>query len=509
MKLQDLVKGFQALPSQKRFLAVVVFLSTLGGLILFAVLAGRPDYGVLYANLAEEDAGKVIAELQKRRIPYRTEADGRVILVPRESVYETRLALAAQGISRGGVVGFEIFDQESWTSSRFVQEVNYRRALQGELARTIMSIEEVEGARVHLVIPPKSPFVGSGEDRPKASVVLKMRGGRRLDPSRVRGIVYLVAGSVDGLSPDDVSVIDTEGTLLTAAAKPEEDFGAISSQQLEYKSALEDKLEERVTQMLEKVVGPGKAVVRVSADVDFRKVEKQEELFDPDSAVVRSEQKRSERVGAEAAGVSPGLDANVPGRIPGTGSQESAPSELKEQTLNYEINKVVRRMVESPGAIRRLSVAVLLHKDDRTEEGEIERISSIVKGAVGFDAQRGDQVEVAFLPFETNATGADLEAPPAGLLERIQGLLPYALKYGGLLIGVALLIFAGLRPMLRVLAEAGAKAQREPREEFPQALAEAEHALPESKSDRQRLVERVREDPAKAAQVVRMWLREG
>jgi len=451
----------------------------------------------------------VIAELQKRRIPYRTEAEGRVILVPRNSVYETRLALAGQGISRGGVVGFELFDQDSWTSSRFVQEVNYRRALQGELARTILSIDEVESARVHLVIPPKSPFVGSGEARPKASVVLKMRGGRRLDPSRVRGIVYLVAGSVDGLSPDDVSVIDTEGTLLTAAAKPEEDFGAISSQQLEYKTALEDNLEERVTRMLEKVVGPGKAVVRVSADVDFRKVEKQEELFDPDSAVVRSEQKRSERMGTETSGVSPGMDANVPGRVPGTGAQEGGPSETKEQTLNYEINKVVRRMVESPGAIRRLSVAVLLHKDDRTEEGEMERITSIVKGAVGFDGQRGDQVEVAFLPFEPAGSGADLETPQPGFLDRIQGLLPYALKYGGLLVGVALLVFTGLRPMLRVLAEAGAKVQTEPREAFPQALSEAERTLPEGNSDRQRLVERVREDPAKAAQVVKMWLREG
>lgn len=509
MKLEDLVKGFQALPVQKRFLAVVVFLSVLGGLILFAVLAGRPDYGVLYANLAEEDAGKIIAELQKRRIPYRTEAEGRVILVPRDSIYETRLALASQGISRGGVVGFEIFDQDSWTSSRFVQEVNYRRALQGELARTILSIDEVEGARVHLVIPPKSPFVGSGEARPKASVVLKMRGGRRLDPSRVRGIVYLVAGSVDGLSPDDVSVIDTEGTLLTSAAKPEEEFGSISSQQLEYKAALEDNVEERVTQMLEKVVGPGKAVVRVSADVDFRKVEKQEELFDPDSAVVRSEQKRSERVGGDIAGVSPGLDANVPGRVPGTGAQEGTPSELKEQTLNYEINKVVRRMVESPGAIRRLSVAVLLHKDDRMEEGEIERITSIVKGAVGFDAQRGDQVEVAFMPFEPNATGADPETVTPGILDQIQGLLPYALKYGGLVIGVALLVFAGLKPMLRVLAEAGARAQGEQAQEFPRALSEAERALPSEKSERQRLVERVREDPAKAAQVVKMWLREG
>ena len=186
MKIQDLATGFRSLSPQRKLLFFCLFGSVVGGLGLFGFIASRTEYGVLYSNLEESDAAKVVSSLQEQRVPYKLDAGGRVIRVPQDKLYELRLRLAAQGLARGGVVGFEIFDQESWGESRFVQGVNYRRALEGELARTIMSIDEVERARVHLVLPERSPFVGTQEAKPKASVVMKLRGKGQLEPTQVK-----------------------------------------------------------------------------------------------------------------------------------------------------------------------------------------------------------------------------------------------------------------------------------------------------------------------------------
>ncbi len=506
MKPQDLIAGFQALTPQKKFVALFLVVSVAGTAALLVLLGSRPDFEILYGNLTEEDATRVVGKLQQMKVPYRLSMGGRIIEAPREKIHEVRLTLAGEGIPKGGVVGFELFDKDSWNMSRFVQEVNYRRALEGELARTIQSVEEVEHARVHLVLPERSPFVGDEQARPKASVVLALRNTAPLSPKRVKGIVYLVSGSVEGLRPEDVSVINTEGTLLTGANPPEDEIGGISSHQLEYKRELENGLEQRVTRMLEKIVGPGNVIVRVAAELDFRKVEKQEELYDPDSVVVRSEQKRSEKVAGSMAGGTPGLAANQPGEAAGGGISRGMPSEKKEQVLNYEINKVVKRMVESAGAIQRLSVAVLLREKEEGTDEELARISSLVKGAVGFDQGRGDQIEVAFAPFEKNALPAEEEAAPRGLLENLPGMLPYAVKYGGLAFLTLLLVFAVLRPLLRGLSEQGTQIA-ELRRQLPQSLEKIEKRLPDSR-ERERLVEMVQQDPVKAAQVIRMWMRE-
>ena len=271
MKPQDLIQGFQSLTLQKKFVVLFLVVSAIGGTALFSFVANRPDFGVLYANLEDSDSAQVVAKLQEEHIPYRLGVGGKVIEVPQDKIYELRLKMAADGISLGGVVGFELFDKDSWNMSRFAQEINYRRALEGELARTIMSVDEVERARIHLVLPDRSPFFGAEEARPKASVVLKMRGSGRMQPAQVKGIVHLVSGSIEGLQPDDVSVIDTEGNLLSGTNKQDESVTAISSYHLEYKRELENNLEQRVARMLESIVGAGNAIVRVSADVDFRK----------------------------------------------------------------------------------------------------------------------------------------------------------------------------------------------------------------------------------------------
>jgi flagellar M-ring protein FliF len=506
MKLQDLIQGFQSLTPQKKFVALFLIVSAIGGISIFSFVANRPDFGILYANLEDSDSAQVVAKLQEDHIPYRLGVGGRAIEVPQDQIYELRLKMAADGISLGGVVGFELFDKDSWNMSRFAQEINYRRALEGELARTIMSVDEVERARIHLVLPERSPFFGAEEARPKASVILKMRGSGRMQPAQVKGIVHLVSGSIEGLQPDDVSVIDTEGNLLTGTNKQEESVTAISSYHLEYKRELENNLEQRVARMLESIVGGGNAIVRVSADVDFRKVEKQEELYDPESVVVRSEQKRSEKVGGATPASVPGMKGNQPGGSAAAGAAQNQPSEMKEQVLNYEINKVVTRMVESPGAIQRLSVAVLVHEKEATEETELPRLVSLVKGAVGFDEKRGDQVEVVLTPFDKSVQEGPGEIPSEGLLEVFARAIPSVMKYGGLIVGVLLLIFAVLRPLLKRLSEEGERLEEFQRQ-LPGSLEQMEKAIPEM-TEKDKLVRLVEQDPGRAASIIKMWLRE-
>jgi flagellar M-ring protein FliF len=506
MKLQDLNQGFQSLSLQKKFVVLFLVVSAIGGSALFSFVANRPDFGILYANLEDSDSAQVVAKLQEEHIPYRLGAGGKVIEVPQDKIYELRLTMAADGISLGGVVGFELFDKDSWNMSRFAQEINYRRALEGELARTIMSVDEVERARIHLVLPDRSPFFGAEEARPKASVVLKMRGSDRMQPAQVKAIVHLVSGSIEGLRPDDVSVIDTEGNLLSGTNQKDESVAAISTYQLEYKRELEDNLEQRVARMLERIVGAGNAIVRVSADVDFRKVEKQEELYDPESVVVRSEQKKSEKVGGTTSASVPGMMANMPGGSGAAGTVQNQPSETKEQVLNYEINKVVTRMVESPGAVQRLSVAVLVHEKAETEETQLPRLVSLVKGAVGFDEKRGDQVEVVLTPFEKSTQEGPGEIPSPDFLEVFERVIPPVLKYGGLIVGVLLLIFAVLRPLLKRLSEEGERL-KEFQRQLPGSLEQIEKALPEM-TEKDRLMRLVEQDPGRAASIIKMWLRE-
>ncbi len=506
MKLQDLIQGFQSLTPQKKFVVLFLVVSAVGGIAIFSFVANRPDFGILYANLEESDSAQVVAKLQEQQIPYRLGVGGRVIEVPREKVSELRLAMASEGISLGGVVGFEVFDKDSWNMSRFAQEVNYRRALEGELSRTIMGVDEVERARIHLVIPERSPFVGAEEARPKASVILKLKGSGRMQPGQVKGIVHLVSGSIEGLRPEDVSVIDTEGNLLTGSKEHDESVTAISSYQLEYKRELENNLEQRVARMLERIVGTGNAIVRVSADVDFRKVEKEEELYDPESVVVRSEQKRSEKTGGTVGAGAPGVKAGQPGGSGAGGSAQGTPSEKKEQVLNYEINKVIKRQVESPGAIQRLSVAVLVHQKEDTEEATLPRLNALVKGAVGFDEKRGDQVEVVLTPFDKSTQEGPGELPSPGFLEVAERVMPSVMKYGGLVVGVLLLIFAVLRPLLKRLSEEGERLDEFQRK-LPQSLEQMEKVIPEM-TERDKLMRLVEQDPGRAAGIIKMWLKE-
>lgn len=393
---------------------------TLTGFVILMMWTGKPDFQILYSNLPPEDAGKILSRLKDQKIPYQLSSNGSSVLIPREKVYEVRLELASQGLPQGSGVGFEIFDNTKLGMTEFVQNVNYQRACQGELARTINGFAEVESSRVHIVMPSKSLFL-EDEEPATASVVLKIRPGRSLSKEQVQGIVHLVSSSISGLEPENVTIVDNYGKML-AGLKGKSSVEQVSSDQFAFQEKMEWSLEKKVETMLEKALGPGKAIVRVSCHLDFMRREKTEEKYQTDNQVVRSEQlftESSNRTENIPMGV-PGATSNIgKGNAISTVTAGKPEFNKQDRTVNYEIGKVISHTVEPVGKLDRLSVAVVVDgtykavnsKGGRKKKAEweylprsqeeMEKIEKIVKRAVNFDVKRGDQVEIANIPFET------------------------------------------------------------------------------------------------------------
>lgn len=433
--------------------------------VVFALWNQGPDYQVLYANMSGEDSGAVITRLKEKKIPFRV--DGSAITVPADKVYETRMELAGEGIPQGGGIGFEIFDKTSFGVTEFVQKVNYKRALQGELSRTISQIKEVESARVHLVIPEKGVFLDDAK-KARASVVVKLRAGKALTQGQVSSIVHLVANSAENLRPEDVTVVDTAGRMWS---KGSEDDGSmrLTATQLEYKRAMEKDMEARIQSMLEKAVGPDKVVARVSVDVDNKQVEKTEERYDPDGQVVRSEQRNKEQTtgAAFSAGV-PGVMSNMPASPRGQtgGASTPAQSNRQDEVINYEISKVTSRVIEGTGDINRISVSLLVDGTYETVKGadgaeekkftartdeEIAKYTEMVKGVIGFSQDRGDSVAVVSAPFtsEMQEIGMEMEKEP--LIQA--NMIPTIIRYASIVLISVLAIVFLLRPIVKRLTE--------------------------------------------------------
>jgi flagellar M-ring protein FliF len=371
------------------------------------------QYVPIFASLTLEDAGAIIAQLKASKIPYRIGGTGEQILVPADKVGEARLRMAVQGLPLGGGVGFEVFDKTSFGISDFNQRVNYQRALQGELARSIGQLRGVSRARVHLVMPQPSLFT-ERERLPSASIFLKMAPGARLAGEEVRGIVHLVASSVEGLNPERVTVVDTAGRVL--AAGTEAGAGNLSPRRVEIKAAVEEGIERRVQSLLDSALGPGQAVTRASAQLNFDQVERTEERFDP-NPVARQETRTVETTKGSSA--TPTMPAGVPapGASPLPPSSTSNEGTRESESVSYELTRIVARTLTSPGEIQHLSVAVLLNTNTRATQGadkkeirepllrsaeEIEKIRRIVMVAVGYSQTRGDEVTVVEMPFDTS-----------------------------------------------------------------------------------------------------------
>lgn len=499
--LSNIVEQIKAMSAKNLILLLLALAMSITAVILLASWSQKADMQVLFSNLAEEDAGAIIQKLNELKVPYKTTAGG--IMVPSDKVHDLRLQLAGQGLPQGGGVGFELFDKSSFTMTDFVQKLNYRRAIQGELARTIRALSEIEQARVHLAVPEKSLF-SKEEDRPKASVLIKLKAGRRLTQGQVNGIVHLVSSSVEGMQPKDVAVVDSRGEMLTSAVG--EGVG-MSNSQMEYQRNIEKELEGRAIAMLEPVVGKEKVRAKVAVTVDFTRIEKTEERYDPEGQVARSEQKNIEKSTTGGGGGVPGVASNLPGRPATPGAASQGQSEKKNETTNYEISKITSHTINSTGDLKKLSVVVLVdgvytaEKDakekkytPRTEE-DIKKFEDMVKKAVGFTAARGDEVRVVNMPFEV-IPQEEMPAPKKDILAIVMSAAKYAVPA----IGVILLFLFVIRPLMQTVTTP-------PMLHLPRTVSEIEETMEMAgKPAKSEVVDWAKKNPKEAANIVKGWL---
>lgn len=518
-RLHDLW-GKLTLPQRIFLVGSLVALLGSVGFVLYQV--NKPDYALLYGNVPDQEMASIVDHLKQAKIPYRIE-DNR-ILVPRHQLYEARLSLAKAGIPKSSGVGFEIFDEQKLGSTEFVQKINYQRALQGELARTISQLDKIEDARVHLVIPEEALFVRD-EKPPSAAVVVKLKRGQQLSPLELQGIVHLVSSAVKGLRDENVTIMSTDGQVLFKKEQSQTSF-ELSELQLRYKQRLEEELQRKIQSMLVPVVGEGAVISRVTLDLDFNQLKISEEMFDPDSATPRSQQRIIEKMqggSSKKPKGNPDTPINVeskllvssPNKAEEGGGQTT---ERQEEILNYELNKTTRQIVYAPGTVKRLSVAVLVdgpYKEEgdkkalkrvfvgRTPE-EVKAIEEIVKKAVGYNETRGDQVSV------TNIAFAGETPPVVPPMQKWLALLKEHYKPFVNVILVLMVFFFIVRPILKQvekMAPVPQEPEKLPKEGELAALPPGEEA-PKELSPRERAIIISKEQPEKVAEIIRAWLRD-
>jgi flagellar M-ring protein FliF len=528
----------------------VVAVLMLGFFAFLISRASSPQMAPLYTGLSFEDSAAIVSELQSQNVPHEVRGEGETILVARDQITSIRMSLAEDGLPTRGQVGYEIFDEQSALgATSFVQNINNVRALEGELARTISSLARIKSARVHLVLPERELFRRERKD-PTASIVLAVRG--ELSAGEIRAIQHLVASAIEGLTPNRVSIVDDTGRLLASGAGGS-DESVLAGEIEERTLGIENRLRGRLEEMLENIVGAGRARVQVSAELDLSRMTRTSETFDPASQVVRSTQSREVENAATTPGAANGGEVSVANELPGAsatanGGMASESGTTAEETTNYEISKTTQTEMIEAGSVKRLSVAVVvdgLYADDgngnstytpRSPE-EIAQITALVRSAVGFQEGRGDIVEVQNLQFaerpELAATGTDAAA---GLFDFTRDdLIGGAEMIVTLLIALALVFFV-MRPLLKKVltpeqplalpasAEVGHAMvpAASPTMSFPPELVEPElprppprapawisnaKSLGESQAQTLKTVgELVDENPKQAAVIVRDWL---
>ncbi len=441
-----------------RLLAMLAVTAALVGFFAFVILRfTAPQMTPLFTDLSMEDSAAIIKELDRQVVAYEMRNDGAIIMVPKDLVTRLRMKFAESGLPKGGGVGYEIFDKsEALGTTSFVQNINHLRALEGELARTIAALDRVQAARVHLVLPER-PLFSRDKIEPSASIVLKVRG--RLDASQVRAIRHLVASAVNGLKPERVSIVDEAGRLLADGAADDQ-TGAISD---ERQVALERRLRQQVEDIVSRVVGPGRARVEVTADFDFNRITQTSDKFDPDGRVVRSTQTREESAATQEnqGQVTVGNELPAAANQPGQNAAARELNKKSEEVINYDISRTTETRVIEGGRINRISVAVLVDgsytKNDKGEtvyqerpKEELDRISTLVRSAIGFDQRRGDQVEIVNLRFADVPTNTINE--PTGIWSMLQFTKDDILRFVEmgvmLLLGFVVLLLV-VRPLVR------------------------------------------------------------
>ncbi|MFA7279770.1 MAG: flagellar basal-body MS-ring/collar protein FliF [Sterolibacterium sp.] len=472
-------------------LAVAAVVTLLVGTVLWSK---HGDFRVLFSNISERDGGAIIGSLEQLNVPYKFSDGGGAILVPGDRVHEIRLRLASQGLPKGGAVGFELMENQKFGISQFAEQVNYQRALEGELSRTIQSVGAVQGARVHLAIPKPSVFVRE-EQKPSASVLLNLYSGRVLEPAQIAGIQNLVASSVPQMPVTNVAILDQSGAMLSQLKSKNMDAG-LDPTQVKYVNEIEGAVIKRIEDILTPIVGPGNAKVQVAADIDFSQTEQTAEIHKPNTTPpdisIRSQQ-TSETASATAtaavgvpgalsnqppapatapltqpaaAGTAPGAGPAISGQINAAGVQAPISSvgqpvsTRKDSTINYEIDRTVRHTKQSAGVVRRLSAAVVVnHRKEVSKDGkpsskpltenEIKQINDLAREAMGFNKDRGDTLSVAnasFTAVERADNGIPIWKDPD-----ILALVKDLVKYGAIAAILAYLLLKVVKPLINTM----------------------------------------------------------
>lgn len=498
----DMIGGFSLM--RKASMAAVLVLSVVA-IVYLVKVTNKTSLEPLFTNLNSEDIGSILTFLDKQNVRYEVDQDKRTIMVPSAEVLDVRLKLAGEGMPRFGGVGFELFDKNNFGLSEFEQRVIYQRALEGELSRTIGGIKEVQSARVHLMLPEKSLFAESQQSA-TASVILKLGSDGALARDKVNSITHLVASAVDGLDSNQVTVVDNTGRLLTSGAG--DDSIMAGGQVFDQKMQIERSIEKRIVELLAPVVGLGKVMARVTANIDFTSTESTDEIFDPTkSAIVsesRSTSKKTENGGG--GGGAAGAAANLPGGGGAAGGGGNSGSEDGgTEQIAYQVSKTIRRQVTPMGSVKNLSVAILVdgtYADNNGEKvyaarsaEELAKLEDLIKKAIGYTQDRGDQIKIENMAFQAT----DL-AP-----ETTEGFLKDKTTYGFLvnIVGNVLVVlmlllvfFFVVRPMVRswggVAGQVGAFEGNAP-------MLEGEI--------RTNVANLVRTDPLAAANAIRQWLK--
>lgn len=535
-RLQQAVQNINALTPRQKIAAAAAIALAIALVVGVLMWNRQPEYGVLFSNLDERDGGQVIAALQQQNVPYRMSPNGMSILVPQAQVHELRLRLAANGLPKGGLVGFELMDTQKLGVSQFNEQINYQRALEGELSRTIQSINSVSAARVHLAMPKQTAFLRD-DQKPTASVMVTLRPGRVLDANQVAGIVHLVSSSVPRMVESGVNIIDQNGELLTTKNDPLRQSG-LDATQLEYVKEVEAGFIRRIENILQPMVGKDNFRAQVAADVDFNQVEQTAETFKPNPSpdqAIRSQQTTEETNRQPGPQGVPGALTNQP-PVPATAPITTPPvppnqagtgqtaTTNRTAVLNYEVDRTVQHVKQSLGQLKRLSVAVVVnHRTETLPNGqtqtvplsdeEVARINNLVREAVGYNPARGDTINVATSPFA--GLGAEPALPIWKDPEMVE-LGKEGLKYLLVLLVVLFVYFAIIRPLMKSVMPPPTEAEKaeaaeagEPGEEGEEGVevslsGAAQANTYEAKLARAR--ELAKEDPKMVANLIREWM---
>lgn len=521
--LEDILTALRRLPAGSKF-------GLVAGLVLVAAIGAvtwmwgtAPEWRVLFSNVSDRDGGAIVAALGQMNVPYKFSDGGGAILVPAEKVHDARLKLASQGLPKGSIVGFETMENQKFGLTQFQEQVNFQRALEGELARSIMTIDAVQSARVHLAIPKPTVFLRE-QEKPTASVLVSLLGGRTLDRAQVTGIVHLVSASVPQMNPKNVSVLDQLGNLLSGQQSGID----LDPAQLAYVQQVEAGVIRRIQEILEPIVGRNNVRAQVTADIDFSQGETTSESYKPNQngeAAVRSQQSSDAGNGPAtgAAGI-PGTASNQPGGAPPSAAPAGGAASRRDSNVAYEVDRSVRHVRQPVGAIRRLSAAVVVNqKKTVSEDGKtvtfaalpeetMTQINNLVKEAMGYTQQRGDTLNVANAAFTSEPVEAAPEVPIWQKPENI-ALAKEVGRSLGLGLVFMYLLFGVIRPLFRRVGAAmeEIRAEREVPAGAealpgPDGSIAAVAAMDPQAARLESVRELARQDPKVVANIVRNWV---